>query len=102
MQTCRNTSLSLTFSFHFLVSTTVSAKLHLLCRGFVIFVQFKPARCSTFVSCPIVLSTYISTSHCLKQFCESVKVFVFSPHVLFCFFFHRTCCFFTARVVDFS
>jgi len=26
----------------------------------------------TSVSCPIVLSTYSSTSHCLKQFCESV------------------------------
>ena len=32
----------------------------------------------TLVSCPIVLSTYMSTSPCLKQFCESV----FSPLTL--------------------
>ena len=37
----------------------------------------------TSVSCPIVLSTYGSTSYCLKQFCKSVSVF----------------CFFTAHVV---
>jgi len=32
----------------------------------------------TLESSPIILSTYISTSHCLKQFCESV----FSPLTL--------------------
>ena len=36
------------------------------------------------VSCPIVLSTYSSTSHCLKQFFESGFTFLFfSPdHVV--------------------
>jgi len=37
---------------------------------------FKPAWWTTvtLVSCSIVLSTYSFTSHCLKQFCESVKL----------------------------
>ena len=37
----------------------------------------------TLVSCPIVLSKYSSTSHCLKQFCESVQLSCcFTAHVV--------------------
>ena len=46
---------------------------------------FKLAWCSTLVSCPTILSANISTSHCLKQFCESVQL-VFSLLMLFWLF----------------
>jgi len=80
VQTCGNTSLSLRFSSDFLVSTkgkvmfaaasfrNSSAQFFLSLRGVL-----------TLVSCPIVLSSFSSNSHCLKQFCESV----FSPLMLF-------------------
>jgi len=88
MQTCGNTSLSLRFSADFLMSTKCKvifavANLRNSSAQF-----FKPAWCSNFISCPIVLSTYISTSHCLKQFCDSV----FSPLMLFWTFIIRKLC----------
>ena len=73
MHTCGNTSSSFRFSSGFLVSTEcksisavasfrdLSAQFFLSLRGVL-----------TLVSCPIALSTYSSTSHCLKQFCEGV------------------------------
>ena len=50
MQTCGNLSLSLRFGSDFLVSTSVSANLCVLCRVFVIHLLnfFKPASCSNF------------------------------------------------------
>jgi len=63
----------------------LSVKLYLLWRVFVIhllsFLSLRGAL--TLVSYPTVLSTYISASHCLKHFCESVQL----------------SCFFTAHVV---
>jgi len=74
MQTGRKPSLSLRFTSDFSVSRLISAKLFLLWR---VFVSHSLSFLSlpgvvTLVSCPIVLSAYRSTSHCLKQFFESV------------------------------
>ena len=78
MQTCGNTSLSLRFSSDFLVST--KGKVIFAAAVFVIDLlsSLKPAWCSNFSKLS-VLSKYICTSSCLKQFWESV----FSPLVLF-------------------
>ena len=75
MQTCGNTSLSLMFSSGFLVSTKCKATFAVAgFRNSPAQVFLKPALCSNFskLSDSLVKSTYSSTSHCLKQFCESV------------------------------
>jgi len=48
----------------------------------------------TLVSCPVVLSTYISTSHCLKQVCESVfspLIFLWTLNILKLWLISRKC-----------
>ena len=72
MPTCENMSLSLRFSSDFSVSTK--------CKAIFAGASFRNSSAQffrlrgvlTLVSFPIFLSTYSSTSHCLKQFCESV------------------------------
>jgi len=68
------TFLSLRFSSEFLVSTKCETIFAVASFRNLSAKFFKPAWCSivTIVSCPIVLPTYSSTSHCLRQFCESV------------------------------
>jgi len=83
MQTCGNTSLSLRFSSDVLVSTTVSAKLYLLCRVFVIHLLnfFKPAWCSNFCE----LSDRLVNVYFYFSLIEAVL-----QECLNCLLFHRT------------
>jgi len=70
MQTCGNTSSALRLSSDFLVSTK--------CKVIFAAASFRDSSAQflslrggqNLVSCPIVLSTYSSTSYCLKQFSE--------------------------------
>jgi len=79
MQACGNTPVLLRLSSDFLVSTK--------CKVIFAVASFRNLSAQflslsgvlTLVSCPLALSKYSSTSHCLKQFCESV----FSPLMLF-------------------
>ena len=86
MQTCGNTSLPLRFSSDFLVSTKCKVQSNIFA------VQsfrnspaqcFKPAWYSNLVICLIVLLTFRSTCHCLKQFREGVEFLVSSPLMIF-------------------
>jgi len=66
------TSLSSSLSSDFSVSTKCKAIFAVTSFRNSPFQFFKPAWCSNLSSCPTVLSTYCSTSHCLKQFCKCV------------------------------
>ena len=78
------TSLSLKFSPEFILSTKCKAIFGVAIVFVIHLLSFLSLRgVLTLVSCPIVLSIYSSTSHCLKQFCESVLTFLF---------FHHSCC----------
>ena len=84
METSGNTSVWLRFSSDFLVSTK--------CKALFAVVSFRNTSAQVFVSlrdvltlvsCPIVLSTYSCTAHCLKKFLQVSNFLVFSPLMLF-------------------
>jgi len=85
MQICGNTSLSLRFSSGFLVSTTVSAKLYLLCRVFSIHLLncFKPAWCPNFCELSDSLVNIYFYFSLLEAVLREYRNFLF---------FYRTCC----------